>query len=58
MRTHIDNNEDGTTEITFIIGATCEKCKFVELTPDVKDLGMDKIDWNLVANKQNVFSSL
>jgi hypothetical protein len=38
-----------------IIGSICEKCKFYEVDPDMIMLGMDRIDWNLVAKEKKIF---
>lgn len=55
MRTLLDENENGKLFDNFTVGSMCEKCGFVELAPDMKDLGMDKIDWKLVANKRETY---
>jgi hypothetical protein len=36
---------------SFIVGSLCKQCGFVELTQEAKQLGFDKLDWNLMRNE-------
>lgn len=57
MRTRLDENENGKLCNSFIIASMCEKCDYIELAPEMKKLGMDKVNWKLVADTRGTFKT-
>jgi len=57
MRTSRDENENGKLFDSFIIASMCEKCGYLELAPEMKKLGMDNVNWKLVADTRRTFKT-
>jgi hypothetical protein len=43
-----DKSLKGTLYIECLIGSFCKRCGFIELTKEGKQLGFDKINWDLM----------